>query len=79
MPRFEVVRADHIIIRKLLNMIGDGRVHHVRAEYDRIADVFSKAGGSWERLFKGNHEDTLLLKRVVKIAIKKGYVTKKAK
>lgn len=78
MRRFEAVRADHIFIRKLLIMVSDGRVEHVRAEYDRIADVFSKAGGSWERLFKGNYEDTLLLKRVVKVAIKKGYVTKKA-
>jgi len=71
------IRADHITIKKVLNMVGGGTVKHVCAEYVRIADVFSQAGGSWERLFKGNYEDTLLLKRVVKYAFRKGFVTKR--
>lgn len=69
-------RADHITIRKILTIVAGGKVRHVREEYDRIARVFSKAGGSWERLFKGNTDDMVLLKRVVKVALKQGHITR---
>jgi hypothetical protein len=74
MAAFKTSQADHLYIRRLLSM--HGKVQHVRIEYDQIVSVFSTAGGSWERLFKGNCEDVTLLKRVVKVAVKKGHVTK---
>jgi hypothetical protein len=36
-------------------------------------------GGSWERLFKGSAEEVNLLKKIVKIAIEKGVISKKPK
>ena len=36
-----------------------------------------RSGGSWERVFGGSIEDMVLLKKAVKIAVKKGAITKK--
>jgi hypothetical protein len=49
------------------------------SEFNRLSRVFSKAGGSWKRLFHGSVEDTNLLKTVMKVAFKSGYLTKKEK
>lgn len=71
-------RADYRMIKKIMQMSLDGKVEHVPAEYDRITRVFAKAGGSWERLFNGGSpSDLSLLKQVIKVAYKKGFLTKK--
>lgn len=70
-------RFDHRFIRKLLNSSSSGEVEHVRKEYDLISKVFSRAGGSWERIVNGSPTDVGLIKKIVKLAVKKGYVTKK--
>jgi hypothetical protein len=49
---------------------------HDPKEFDKVSRVFAKAGGSWERLFKGAAEDLNLLKRVIKIALKTGHISK---
>lgn len=41
--------------------------------------VFKKAGGSWERVFKGSVHDIVLLKTTLKVAAKKGHITKTPK
>lgn len=70
------VRADHRLITRLLDM-SKGKYQQMATEYDRISSVFQKAGGSWEKLFKGSVDDLSLLKKAIKVAIAKGYVTKK--
>ena len=73
-------RADYRMIKKIMQMSLDGKVEHVPAEYERILRVFSKAGGSWQRLFQGGSpKDMALLKLVIKVAYKKGFLTKKHK
>ena len=48
-------------------------------ELDLVAKVFVKAGGSWEKLAKGSVDDFDLMRRVIKVAIKKGYISKSPK
>jgi len=74
------VRADHRLMRALL------KTGHKKAgvsptpeELDRVAKVFVKAGGSWERVFKGSIDDVELIKRTLKVAVKQGYFTKAPK
>lgn len=73
------IRADHRFILELTKLSLDGKVIHRPEEFDRVARVFSKAGGSWERLFRGSPEDVTLLKTVLKVAYKYGYLTKTGK
>jgi hypothetical protein len=48
-------------------------------EMNRVGSVFRLAGGSWERVFEGSVTDLNLLKRVIKVAVKKGVFTKTQK
>jgi len=58
-------------------MVLGGKFHPRANEFDRVSRVFSKAGGSWKRIFHGSVEDINLLKTVLKVAAKNGYLTKK--
>jgi len=71
------VRADHRFIRKLVSIAYGGKVEYRPRELDRISQIFRKAGGSWERIFRGAPKDVDLLKRVISTAYKKGFLTKK--
>lgn len=73
------VRADHRFIHQLISVTLDGKVEEIPAEFDRVSRVFQKAGGSWMRLFRGSPKDVSLLKKILKVAHKKGYLTKKSK
>jgi len=73
------LRADHRFLKKVLAISLGGKVEHVPAELDRISQVFQKAGGRWSRLFQGSPRDFHLLRKVVKVAYDKGYLTKKYK
>ena len=73
------VRADHRFMLKITNMVLSGKIHPRAREFDRLSRVFSKAGGSWERMFSGSSDDVGLLKTVMKVAFKNGYLTKKEK
>ena len=73
------VRADHRFIKKMIQTSLDGKVVELPEEFDRISRVFSRAGGSWERVFRGSVEDTVLLRKIIKLAYKRGYLTKKGK
>ena len=70
-------RADHRFIGYVVKTFyKDKKILHVPKEFDHIVRVFARAGGSWERLFKGSIQDVNLLKRIVKIAIKEGLMSK---
>ena len=70
-------RADHRFLSYVMRtFFKDKKILNVPEEFDRVGRVFSRAGGSWERLFKGSVKDINLLKRIVKIAIKKGLMSK---
>ena len=71
-------RADHRYIQyQVKNFMNKKPVLEDPDEYKHVSDVFQKAGGSWERLFKGSVRDVVLLRRILKLAIKKGFLSKK--
>ena len=71
-------RADHRFIRyQLKEFLSKKPVEHRPDEYDRVSRAFARAGGSWERLFKGSVRDIVLLRRLLKIAIQQGFITKR--
>jgi len=71
-------RADHRFIRyQLKEFLSKKPVHHNPSEYDHVSRVFARAGGSWERLFKGSVRDIVLLRRILKIAVKQGFISKR--
>lgn len=67
-------RADYRLIRRLMDSSFSGKVLHTEKSYALIIRVFQRAGGSWERLFLGSSNDMGLLKRILKVAFKKGYL-----
>ena len=69
-------RADYRFLKKLLTSTYGSKIEHTSESYDRICQVFLKAGGSWERLFLGSSTDIGILKNVIKVAFKKGYIPK---
>lgn len=69
-------RADYRLIRKILDSSFSGKVLHTERGYDLIVRVFQRAGGSWEKLFLGSSNDISLLKKILKVAFKKGYLPK---
>ena len=73
------IRADHRYMLKIASMVLSGKFIPRPGEFDRVGRVFSKAGGSWERIFHGSVDDVALLKTVFKVAFKHGYLTKKEK
>lgn len=71
------LRADYRYLQRLIAITLGGKVENVPSEYDHIGRVFAKAGGSWEQVFSGAPKDIALLKKILKVALKKGYLTKK--
>jgi hypothetical protein len=69
-------RADHRFIRYCLRNFVKPKTLHDPEEYERVARAFAKAEGSWERLFKGSAPDIVLLRRIVKLAVKHGIISK---
>lgn len=72
-------RADHRLIKRLLESSLSGKVTHTVESYDLITRVFARAGGSWEKLFLGSSSDMGLLKKVLKVAYKTGHLMKAPK
>lgn len=70
------LRADHRFLKKLVST-GFDKADPTPAEFDEVSRVFSKLGGSWERIFRGSPADIQLLKKVLKVALKHGHLTKK--
>lgn len=73
------LQADTRFILKLMRIVAKKKANPTPSEVRTISNVFVKAGGSWEAVFQGSTADIGLLKRVIKIAVKKGFVTKREK
>lgn len=71
------LQADHRYLKKLTSVVLGGKAEPRPEEFDRVSRVFLKLGGSWERLFKGSPDEVDRIRRVLKVAFKKGYLTKK--
>ncbi len=65
------------VLRHIVQGLLGGKVRHLKGEYQRMLRVFDQAGGSWEGVVNGSVEDILLLKKVVVVAFKNGYLSKK--
>lgn len=73
-------RADHRFIAHLLdNFFKSENPRHDPKEFDHVAKAFARADGSWERLFKGSAKDIILLRKLIKLAIKHGFISKEPK
>lgn len=71
------LKAHHRMMREIVvATLGAAKVDPRPEEYDLASKVFQRAGGSWERVFKGSVRDVKLLKTVLKVAAEKGYFTK---
>tara|TARA_Y100000310_G_scaffold194428_2_gene194437 strand:+ start:27189 stop:27446 length:258 start_codon:yes stop_codon:yes gene_type:complete len=71
-------RADHRFIHKMVSITLGSKVEYRPSEFDRVARVFSRMGGSWERIFRGGSpQDVNLVKKIIKAAFKSGYLSKK--
>lgn len=73
------VRYDHRYLHRILSITFKGKVLMLPSELSRLSRVFVKAGGSWERIHKGSSDDISLLKKVVNVAYRKGFLTKTEK
>ena len=71
------VRADHRLIKKLLDVMLEGKVEHIPSELTDVSRVFLDYGGSWGGLFQGSVEDITKLKKVITHAYEEGYLTKR--
>lgn len=70
--------ASHRFIMKILTTGFKGKVVEEPKPFEIISKVFKKAGGSWSGIFKGgSSKDIDLLKKVIRVAIKRGTLKKK--
>lgn len=70
------LQADHRYLKKLTSVVLGDKADPRPEEFDRVSRVFLKLGGSWERLFHGSPEEVDRIRRVLKVAFKRGYLTK---
>lgn len=71
------LRAHHRVIRRIIDSVTSKKAEHRKDEYAFVNRIFKKAGGSWEAVFMGDARQINLLKKIVKLAFKKKYITKK--
>jgi len=70
-------KAYHRLMKNLVSTNhGKASVAPTPEECDRVAKVFTLAGGSWERVFKGSVTDMNLLKKTIKVAVENDVFTK---
>ena len=69
-------RADYRLIHKIIDSSYSGKVLHTEEGYELVIAVFKKAGGSWEKLFLGSPSDVSLLKKIIRVAYKREFLTK---
>lgn len=71
-------RSDFRLILKIFkSSMPDLNAMPSAPELHKISRVFLSAGGSWRKVFLGSVEDMSLLKDLMKLSVKEGYVTKK--
>lgn len=73
-------KAYHRLMRVMLTVLPGGKdLQPTPADLDWVSAVFVKAGGSWQAVFLGAVDDNELLKRALKVAVKRGFITKAPK
>ena len=74
------VKASHrFLLTVATSLMGGGKSYDpTPKELDFVSRIFIRAGGSWRRLFRGSVDDVNLVKRIMRIAGKKGYLTLKS-
>lgn len=75
-PSFPL-KAHHRFLRKVIDVSLPNKVEHRMSEYELINRVFQEAGGSWEEIFLGDIDHISLLKKIVKVAFKKNFFTRR--
>ena len=70
--------AYHRLVLTVLKMDHKG-LDPQPSELNLVGRVFVRAGGSWERLFKGSSKDLLTLRKVLAVAVKRKLITPAAK
>lgn len=73
-------KASHRFLKKILGTGFKGKVEEDGDKFDLLSRVFLRAGGSWRGIFKGGSStDIDLLKKVIRVAIKRGTLKKKSR
>ena len=71
------IKASHRFIERCVKIVCGDKVQHIPAEFDLINSMYLKLGGSWEKIFKGDPDSVVLLKKIIKVLYKKNKLTKK--
>lgn len=69
-------RASYRFLHKLIRSTIGGKVSPTPEDYAVLCRVFARAGGSWKGVFTGSLDDVTLLKRLLSVAYKEGFLTK---
>ena len=71
--------ASHRFIKKILGTGFKGKVVEEPKSFETVSKVFKKAGGSWRGIFRGgSSKDVDLLKKVIRVAVKRGTLKRKS-
>jgi len=73
------VYAHHRLLQELLKSGPGSEFTPTPSELDRVARGFQRCGGSGVELYKGSIDELKLLRELLKIAAKKGLLTKTSK
>ena len=71
------IKASHRFIEKCVKIVLGDKVSTRPNEFDLINSLFLKMGGSWEKIFKGDPDSIVLLKKIIKVLHKNDKLTKK--
>lgn len=64
-------------IRQIIKVSFSKKIRNHPENIEKIAEIFDKAGGSWEKIFLGSPEEISFLKKVIKKATDKNLLEKK--
>jgi hypothetical protein len=71
------IRASHRFIQKCVKIICGDKVLEIPSEFDMINRIFLRMGGSWEKIYKGDPNSIVLLKKIIKVLYKANKLSKK--
>lgn len=71
------LRAHHRLMKEILSgSYGSLHATPTPEELDLVSRIFQRAGGKWSQVYLGSVKDINLLKKTLKIAAQKGYLTR---
>ncbi len=71
------IKASDRFIQKCVKIVLGDKVEARPEEFDLINTLFLKMGGSWEKIFRGDPDSIVILKKIIKFLYKKDKLTKK--